>query len=148
MLRCLVLVLLLIACMASLNCQSYTSGLVQSSGRADEAVLFATMRSIGRAQAAYNLSNSGDYGTFEQLAGGGHLDSRFNTSKPKIYGYILTMSANSGPGSAGESSYACNADPDPSVKRAGRHFYLDSASPLIHVNATQPASAKDETINP
>ena len=146
MLRCLVLAFLLIACMASLSCQSYTSGLVQSSGRVDEAALLATMRSIGRAQAAYNLSNSGDYGTFEQLAAGGHLDSRFNTSKPKISGYLLTMNVNSG--SAGESSYACNADPDPSVNRAGRHFYLDSASQLIHVNATQPASAKDETTNP
>ena len=146
MLRCSVFALLLIACMALLSCQSYTNDLVQSSGRMDEAAALATMRSIGRAQTAYNLSNSGDYGTFEQLAAGGYLDSRFNTSKPKTYGYVLTMNANSG--SAGESSYACNADPDPAVNRSGRHFYLGSASPVIKVNVTQPASAKDETIKP
>ncbi len=146
MLRRLVFSLLLVPFMALISCQSYTNDLVQSSGRMDEAAALATMRAIGRAQSAYNLSNSGDYGTFEQLAAGGYLDSRFKTSKPKIYGYVFTMNANSG--SASESSYACNADPDPAVNRSGRHFYLDSASAVIHVNATQPASVKDETIKP
>ncbi len=148
MLRSLVFALLLIPGMASLSCRSYTTGLEQSSVRMDEAAALATLRAIGRAQTTYNVSNSGAYGSFEQLAAGGYLDSRFDARKPKIYGYVLTMNANSGTGSAGESSYACNADPDPSVNRSGRHFYLDSASPLIHVNASQPASAKDETINP
>ena len=133
-------------CMAWLSCQSYTSELAQSPGRMDEAAAISTMRSIGRAQTAYNLNNSGNYATFEQLVAGGYLDSRFNTSKPKIYGYILTMNTESGSGSAGESSYSCSADPDPSVNKSGRHFYLDSTSDVIHVNPSEPASPKDETI--
>ena len=133
-------------CMALLSCQSYTSELAQSPGRMDETAAISTMRSISRAQTAYNLRNSGNYATFEQLVAGGNLDSRFNTSKPKIYGYIFTMNTDSGSGSAGESSYSCSADPDPSVNKSGRHFYLDSTSDVIHVNPSEPASAKDETL--
>ena len=132
--------------MALLSCQSYTSELAQSPGRMDETAAISTMRSISRAQTAYNLSNSGNYATFEQLVAGGYLDSRFNTSKPKIYGYILTMNTDSGSESAGESSYSCSADPDPSVNKSGRHFYVDSTSDVIHVNPSEPASPKDETI--
>ena len=147
MLRRLFSVFLLIGCLATLNCQSYTTGLTQGSTRADEGTALATMRAIVRAQTAYNISNPGDYGTFEQLAAGGYLDERFNNSKPRFYGYLFTMSVSTKSGST-EGSYGLNADPDPALKATGRHFYIDSSSPEIHVHASQQASASDAKMEP
>ena len=137
--------LLLGACLAALSCQSYTTGLKEGSGRADEGAAMANMRAITRAQAAYNITNANDYGTFEQLATGGYLDRRFNLSKPKFYGYVFTMRISPKSGSSA-GSYTLNADPDPALKSEGRHFYIDSNSSEIHVNATEQASASDETV--
>jgi len=145
--RFLVFSFLLIACLATLNCQPYATGLEQGSGRADEGAALGNMRAISRAQTAYNISNPGDYGTFEQLASGGYLDGRFNNSTPRFYGYVFTMSVSPKSGSR-EASYGLNADPDSAQKAAGRHFYLDSSSGVIHVNATQPASASDGPLEP
>lgn len=146
MLRFLIVGWLLIACLATLDCQSYTSGLQQGSGRVDEGAALANLRAISRAQTAYSISN-GDYATFEQLATGGYLDKRFNNSSPKFYGYVFTMSVT--PKSGGrESSFDLNADPDPALKAAGRHFHLGSGSERVHVNASQPASASDGTVEP
>lgn len=147
MLRFLFPGFLLIGCLATLNCQSYTTGLQQGSARADEVAALATLRAITHAQTAYSISNPGDYGTFEQLAIGGYLDERFNNSKPKFYGYVFTMSVSPKSGSR-EGSYGLNVDPDPALKASGRHFYLDSSSSEIHVNAGQQASASDGTVEP
>lgn len=138
--------LLLMAAFATLNCQSYTTGMQEGSGRVDEGAAIANMRAITNAQAAFSITNS-DYGTFEQLATGGYLDGRFNTSNPKFYGYVFTMAVTPKSGSS-TASFRLNADPDPAVKATGRHFYIDSDSSEIHVNATQPASASDETVKP
>jgi hypothetical protein len=129
-------------------CQSYTTSLEQGPRRVDEKVAISTLRTIAQAQTAYSVSNSGDYGTFEQLAAGAYLDSRFNSSQPKIYGYILTMTVAARSSGSSESSYHCNADPDPEVNPAGRHFYLGSTSTEILVNSTRPATANDETLQP
>lgn len=137
--------LLMIACLASLSCQSYTTGLQQSSGRADENAALANLRAITQAQTAYNITNADGYGTFEQLAAGGYLDGRFNTSQPKFYGYVFTMTVSPKSGSSA-ASYSLNADPDPALKAAGRHFYISSDSNKIHVNPNQLASASDETV--
>lgn len=147
MLRFLFSGFLLIGCLATLNCQSYTTGLTQGSARADEGTALATLRAITRAQTAYSISNPGDYGTFEQLATGGYLDGRFNNSEPKFYSYVFTMNVNPKSGST-EGSYGLNADPDPTLKVTGRHFYIDSSSTEIHVNASQQASASDGTVEP
>jgi len=132
----------------SLGCQSYTDTLVDSPRRVDERVAISTLRTIGQAQTAYSISNSGDYGTFEQLVAGGHLDARFNSSKPRLYGYFLTMTTNNRSTGATQSSYYCNADPDPAVNPAGRHFYLGSDSPELHVNPTTSATANDAAFQP
>jgi len=141
------LTVLLSACLIILNCQSYTTGLQQGSGRVDEGAALANLRAISRAQTAYSITNPNDYGSFEQLATGGYLDGRFNNSKPKFYGYVFTMTVNPKSGSS-EGSYGLNADPDPALKASGRHFYIGSDSAEIHVNPTQPASASDETVKP
>ncbi len=145
--RMLFVVPLLVGSLAILNCQSYTTGLEQGAGRADEGAVFAQMRAITRAQSAYSISNANEYGTFEQLAAGDYLDGRFKTSGPKFYGYVFTMSVTPKTGSS-EGLYRLNADPDPELKGTGRHFYIDSNSAKIHVNATQQASANDETMAP
>ena len=123
------------------GCQTYNTGLVQTAARGDEAVVFSNLRSIMRAQSAYNLS-TGSYGTFDQLTDGGYLDTRFKGEKPVVSEYAYTITVNSG------SSYSVNADPGRTGDRGGRHFYVDSTSNEIHVNNTQSATAADETLKP
>ena len=148
MVKFLALGVLFLGGCGSLACQSYTDTLVDSPRRVDERAAISTLRNIGQAQTAFSISNSGDYGTFEQLVAGGHLDARFNSSKPRLYGYFLTMTTNNRSSGADQSSYYCNADPDPAVNPAGRHFYLGSASPGLHVNPTNPATASDAAFQP
>jgi hypothetical protein len=139
--------LVLLFCLAFAGCQKYNSGLVQSAARADEAVVLTTLRSIMTAENAYNLS-TGSYGTFDQLTSGGYLDSRFKGERASLneYSYAIAV-ADKSPGGSAES-YTCNADPERTGDRAGRHFYIDSTSNDIHVNATQAASASNEIIKP
>jgi len=148
MVRLLIAGFLFLAGCGSIACQRYTDTLVESPRRVDEGVAISTLRSIASAQTAYSLTNSGDYGTFEELVAGGHLDPRFNSSKPRLYGYFLTMTVNNRSSGAAESSYQCNADPDPAANPAGKHFYLSSDSPELRVNPTQPATANDKPFQP
>ena len=140
-------VVIVLFCISFASCQNYTSGLVQTAGRADEAVVITNLRSIMTAENAYNQSN-GSYGTFEQLASGGFLDARFKGERPSLnqYSYTITVTEKSAEGAT--ASYSCNADPERSGDRAGRHFYIDSTSNEIRANATQAASATDEVIKP
>jgi hypothetical protein len=148
MVRFLMAGFLFLAGCGSIACQKYTDTLVESPRRVDEGVAISTLRSIGQAQTAYSLTNSGDYGTFEQLVAGGNLDARFNSSKPKLYGYFLSMTVANRSSGASQSSYHCNADPDPAANPAGKHFYLSSDSPELRVNPTKPATADDEAFQP
>ena len=125
---------------AALSCQSYSTGLQQSLARADEAAATGALRTIALSQQTYAATNNGSFGSFQQLAASGFLDSRFNTDKPALKDYVLTMEAGVG---AGGPFYKCHADPTNTGAQAGRHFYLDSTSDLVHVNATQAASASD-----
>jgi hypothetical protein len=148
MLQRLIIPLSLLACVASLSCQSYTTTLTQSPGRVNEVATISTLHSIARAQIAYSVSNSGNYGTFEQLSEGGYLDSRFNSSKPVLYGYTLTITATRNSSDPGAYSYSCSADPKSAPNAKGRHFYIDSSSQEVHANATQPATVNDEIVQP
>lgn len=132
--------LLLLACVGFLGCQTHTKRLEQSVTRVDETSVIGALKTIAVAQRTYSVSNNGDYGTFEQLNEGNHLDSRFSSSTPELNGYVFTMHL-------GDKSYSCNADPVRSVEpKAGRHFYTDSTSSQIHVNANEPAGAADEIL--
>lgn len=143
----LVSILLFVLSLATLSCQKYSAGLQKSTNRAGETSAIATLRTIAQAQTTYSISNPGDYGTFEQLAAGGFLDTRFNRNNPEFYGYVFTMQV-SPQSEAKPSSYSCNADPAPAANIAGRHFYIDSNSQDTRVNATQPATATDEVLRP
>jgi Tfp pilus assembly protein PilE len=127
------------------GCRTYTTGLQQSVERADEAVAMSAMRSIALAQRAYSLSNGGEYGTLAQLTEGGYLDARYKSDNA-VKDYVLTLKVTPKAADSPEGSYTCNADPSTTGAMAGRHFYIDSTSLDIHVNATQPASASDPAI--
>jgi hypothetical protein len=132
---------IILVCMAALSCQSYTTGLQQSVGKTDEISAIAALHSIAAAQRTYSITSGGNYGTFQQLVEGGQLDSRFNSNKPELKDYVLTMDVSS-------NRFSCNADPKRGGPQAGRHFYIDSTSTEIHVNPSQPATATDGALQP
>jgi hypothetical protein len=135
---------LLLICLATSVCKEYSTGLQQSSSRADETSAIATLRTITQAQTTYSISNSGHYASFEQLVQAGLLDSRFNHSNPEYHGYVFTLQAsNSDP-----AFYSCNADPAATSPHGGRHFYVDSISSDVRVNPSKPATNKDEILRP
>ena len=127
---------LMAAVFITAGCQSYTTGLQQSLDRADETVAIAALHSIAQAERSYSVSHDSEYATLAQLTEAGYLDSRFATDKP-LKDYVLALTINSG----SEPSFSCLADPV--AGRQGKHYYIDSSSGEIHVNATQPASATD-----
>lgn len=133
--------LLLFVCVAISGCQTYTKGLQDSVVAADETAAMSAIRTVAVAEQTYSTSNNGSYGTFAQLVKAGFLDSRFDSDKPKFKGYILSLVVSE---KGGEPSFTLNADPESPQK--GRHFYVESSSSLIHVNATQPAGVSDPTI--
>jgi hypothetical protein len=129
MIRLLTVLTLLMGVAFLLSCQSYSTGLQQSVARADETSAIAALKTISTAQQSYAITNGGSYGTFQQLSEGGFLDTRFNSNTPQIKDYVLSMDVSG-------NTYHINADPVRSGEAAGRHFYLDSTSPLIRVNPT------------
>jgi Tfp pilus assembly protein PilE len=144
MLRFAILALIALTAIASLSCQSYSTGLQQSVTRADEAAVVAALHSIGVAQQTYSISNGGNYATIDQLRDGGYLDVRFNSPNGGVKDYSLMV--NTTPPAAGAAaSFSCTADPTKTGPQAGRHFYIDSTSEAIHVNANQQATLADPT---
>lgn len=144
MFRLAVLALTLTVSLASFSCQTYTSGLKQSLASADEAAATGTLRTIAVAQQTYATSNNNEYGTFQQLCDGGYLDARFNSDKPAIKDYVLTMEV--GRESKGPF-FHCHADPAGASAQTGRHFYVD-ASTVLRVNPSTPATATDPVAQP
>ncbi len=139
--------LLAVVSINMISCQQYSAGLQKGSNRAEETSAIGSLRTIAQAQTTFSISNAGNYGTFEQLTEGGFLDSRFHHSSPALHGYVFNMQVN--PATEGsQGSYSCNADPAPTSNLGGRHFYIDSISQEIRVNATQPATDKDEPLKP
>ncbi len=148
MLRYLMMALLLFACCTALACQSYSTGMQHGVTKADETAAISALHTISLAQRTYSVSNGGSYGTFEQLVQAGSLDARFNSDQPKVRGYVLAMTVTAKSDGSAEGSYSVNADPESSgPQAAGRHLYLDSTSGLIHVNASQPATASDPSLD-
>lgn len=148
MFRILIFVLITLLGLASLSCQSYTTGLQKSVARADETAATSALHTIAVAQQTYSASNGGDFGTFQQLAEGGYLDPRFNFSKPTVPDYVLTMEIKQKTDGQSEGFYSCNADPLAAGAKIGRHFYIDSTSSALHVNPAEPATARDPIAQP
>ena len=140
--------LTLLLIVVSLSCQTYSTGLQQSVARADETAATGALRTIAVAQQSYAVTNNGDFATFQQLCSGDYLDARFNAEKPAIKDYVLTMTVMQKGEGKPEHFYSCNADPVGTGPQAGRHFYIDSTSAALHVNATQPATENDPLPQP
>ena len=116
---------------------------------ANEAAAIKSLRSIAEQQMLYyNAHQRAAFGSFEEMRKENLLDSRFDGTTPVVDGYVYTMkiipkSTTQQPG------YTINADPQVAtgVGATGKnHYYVDSDSNTIHVNATQPATATDPPI--
>ena len=127
------------------GCQKHTEALESGVTWAEETSAIGALRAILLAERTYSLSNSGEFGTMNQLVDGGFLDSRFAGGRP-ARDYIITLNIVAKGSSEPEGSFSCNADPDPTLQRAGRHFYIDSTSTTIHVNNSQPATVSDPSL--
>ena len=116
---------------------------------ANEAAAIKSLRSIAEQQMLYfNSHQRSSFGSFEEMRKENLLDSRFDGSTPVVEGYIFTMKVIP-KSTAQQAGYTINADPQVSegVGATGKnHFYLDSDSNTIHVNATQPAAITDPPI--
>jgi prepilin-type N-terminal cleavage/methylation domain-containing protein len=116
---------------------------------ANEAAAIKTLRTIAEQQMLYyNSHQRSAFGTFDEMLKENMLDTRFAGTTPVVEGYLFQMrtipkSTTNQPG------YVVNADPQVTegVGATGKnHFYFDSDSNTIHVNATQPATVADPPI--
>ena len=135
------LLFLFVLAACALSCQNHTKNLQQSETRAEEIGVVSTLRTVVSAQRAYSLSNGGNFGTFPQLVEGGFLDSRFEGTEPQMHGYTFKMEV-------GEKKFSCEASPTQTTENSGRHYYVDSTSGLIRMNASRPATADDPPFQP
>lgn len=143
MIRLLTAILAAGTVLAVFGCQRYTATLPQSVKTVDETVAITALRNIASAQKMYSVSHEGNFGTLAQLAEAGVLDSRLSSDRP-LRDYVLTLTVNPRSETGPEGSFRCLADPV--AGRPGRHFYIDSTSGTIHVNAKEPAGPKDPVI--
>jgi len=116
---------------------------------ANEAAAIKTLRTIAEQQMLYfNSHQRSSFGTFDEMLKENMLDTRFAGTTPVVEGYVFQMrtipkSTTNQPG------YVVNADPQVTegVGATGmNHFYFDSDSNTIHVNASQPATVADPPI--
>ena len=116
---------------------------------ANEAAAVKTLRSIAEQQMLYfNAHQRSAFGTFEEMRKENLLDSRFDGTTPVVDGYVYTMKIIPKSTSA-QPGYTINADPQVAsgTGATGRnHYYVESDSNTIHVNAEQPASTTDPPI--
>ena len=107
----------------------------------NEAATMQNMKTIAAVEIQYYNTHGRSFGTFDQLIKEQMLTSRFSGNPPASDGYILSLKVT--PKTSNQpSSYTLNADFE-SDNTGRSHFYLDSTSPTIHVNADRPATAAD-----
>ena len=106
----------------------------------NEAAAVQSIKTIAAVEAQYYNTHNRNFGTFEQLVKDG-FDARFSGNPPVVDGYIFTLRVIPKTASQ-QTSYTLNADPEGSAT-GKNHFYLDSTSGAIHVNADRPAGAAD-----
>jgi prepilin-type N-terminal cleavage/methylation domain-containing protein len=116
---------------------------------ANEAAAIKTLRTIAEQQMLYyNAHQRSTFGNFDEMLKEGLLDTRFSGTTPVVEGYVFQLKVI--PKSTTQpAGYTVNADPQVTegVGATGKnHFYLDSNSNTIHVNANQPASITDPPI--
>jgi len=111
----------------------------------NEAATLQNMKTIAAVEIQYYNTHSRTFGTFDQLIREKMLSSKFSGDPPHPDGYLLTLKIV--PRSSSQlSSYTLNADPHNS-NTGNNHFYVDSTSGAIHVNAGKPADARAPLAN-
>lgn len=114
----------------------------------NEAATIKALQTMASVQLQYYNSHNRNFGTFEQLTKEQMLDQRFAANPPVVDGYVYTLKVT--PKTANQqTSYTLNADPqqaDGLGATGSNHFYIDSTSGTIHVNADQPAGPNDPPI--
>jgi hypothetical protein len=98
------------------------------------------LKSIAEVETQYFNAHKQTFGTFDQLVNDG-FDRRFSSDYPSVDDYVYTLRVISKTATQ-PSSYTLNADPV-SGRTGVRHFYIDSTSKVIRVNADQPAGPTD-----
>jgi Tfp pilus assembly protein PilE len=112
----------------------------------NEAATVQNLKTIAAVQIQYYNTHNRTFGTFDQLIKDGLLDARFAGDLPLVDGYTFTLKVTTRTASV-KTSYTLNADPQSGA--SGRnHFYLDSTSFAINVNADQPAGPNDPPLAP
>ena len=107
----------------------------------NEAATIQNLKTVAAVEIQYYNTHSRTFGTFDQLIKEQMLTSKFAGDRPTPDSYVFSL--NVMPKTSGQlSSYTLNADPK-SDAMVGRHFYIDSTSPTIHVNPDQPAGPAD-----
>src|SRR5262249_36627678 len=116
---------------------------------ANEAAAIKTLRSIAEQQMLYfNGHQRSTFGTFDEMLKENLLDTRFAGTTPVVDGYVYNMKVIP-KSTAQQAGYTVNADPQVTegVGATGKnHFYVDSDTNTIHVNANQPATVSDPPI--
>ncbi len=116
---------------------------------ANEAAAVKSLRTIAEQQMLYyNAHQRSTYGTFDEMLKEGLLDARYAGTTPIVEGYVFTMRVVPKSTTA-QAGYSVNADPQVTegVGATGKnHFFMDSDSNTIHVNATQQATVADPPI--
>jgi len=107
----------------------------------NETVAVQNLRTVAALEVEYFNTHNRNFGTFDQLTNEGMLGSRFAGNPPIVDGYIFNLKVTPKTTNA-SSSYTLNADPE-SAAAGKNHFFLDSTTGTIHVNADQPARASD-----
>lgn len=104
----------------------------------NEAATIQNLKTIAAVEVQYLNMHNRTFGTFEQLVKEQMLTSKFAGNPVIADGYVLNWKITGG----SQPSYVLNADPRD--EPAGQnHFYVDSTSEGIHVNAEKRASAAD-----
>lgn len=104
----------------------------------NEAATVQNLKTIGAVEIIYFNTHKRAFGTFDELIKEQMLSAKFAGDPAIADGYVLNLKVSNKP----QPSFVLIADPhDDSSGR--NHFYLDSTSSEIHVNANRGASASD-----
>ena len=102
----------------------------------NEAATVQNLKTIAAVQIQYFNTHDRKYATMDQLVKEQWLSTKFAAHPPVADGYVITLELTP------PNGYTLTADPF-NRSSGKRHFYLDSTSMQIHVNADGPAGRND-----
>jgi type II secretory pathway pseudopilin PulG len=107
----------------------------------NEAATQQNLKTIAAAEIQYYNTHDRTFGTLDQAIREKMLTSKFSGTPPAADGYVFILSVTPKT-SIQPSSYTLNADPQ-GDNTGGKHFYIDSNSPMIHFNPDRSAGTTD-----